>query len=232
MKKDIIDLIKDERLAPIPRWRYTIQKIFVWTGFISGILIGAISFSVILFAIQQSEFNVLEHIQHSRVEMILGILPFIWIVSLILFLLLSLWSIRNSWKGYKFPVYQLVLINTAISILLGTLFFISGGAERLEKQFSIQVEMYKSIEERKAAVWQNPSEGMLAGDISYLKGNEIGLVDLKGNNWTIDIEHTTIANIVLMEKGERIKLTGKKTSTSTFKAEQIRPWGGMGKRNR
>jgi Trk-type K+ transport system membrane component len=62
-------------------------------------LLGAVAFSVILFCIQQTEFDLVSHLSHSRLEFFLGLLPFFWIVSLILFLVVAMTSFKHSGKG-------------------------------------------------------------------------------------------------------------------------------------
>jgi hypothetical protein len=225
MKKDIVETIREHNIAPIPKWKFRLRNAFLWFWFVLGIGIGAISFSVILLAIQQSDLNLLEHVGHSRVEMILAILPFFWLIALLAFLLLAMLSIRYSWKGYKFSNIQLISLNVVVSIILGTVFFIGGGAQKLEEQFAIRINAYAGIEERKAQVWSNPKEGMLSGNIESIEGEKLVLTDLKGKTWEIEFSGAFIAPSVLLEKGERIKLLGETQNDKSFKALEIRPWG-------
>ena len=80
--------------------------------FIISILFGAISFSVVLYAVQQSEFNVWKHLGHSGIEAVLGIIPVIWIVFLVVFFITHEHNIAIS----------IILFND----FLGTLYFMIG----------------------------------------------------------------------------------------------------------
>lgn len=232
--KKIIDKIKSEKIQPIPRWHFVLKNLATWTAFTGAVLFGALAFSVVLFSIQQTDFNLTTHISHSKLEFFLGLLPFFWIISLIAFLVLAIFSIQHSKKGYKFAVTRLVGISTALSILIGTLLFIGGGAAKLENAFAINVSFYESIQEKKAKIWTNPKEGFLSGIIQGVEEDE-DLLYVKGfddNIWEVFFEGAFIPSVVLLEEGEKVKFIGKLTGKQSFQAEEIRPWGGPENRMR
>ena len=230
--KKIIEKIKAENIQPIPRWKFVLKNVSVWTAFGIAVLLGALAFSVVLFSIQQSEFDLLSHMSHSRLEFFLGLLPFFWIISLVAFLVLAIFSIQRSKKGYKFTSSRLVGISTALSILLGALFFIAGGAERLENAFAVNVELYESIQEKKVQIWMNPEDGFLSGTISETASDYFILEDFDGKTWEVRYQGAFIPPSVLVEAGEKVKLVGEITEKKTFQAEEVRPWGGQGTRLR
>jgi heme/copper-type cytochrome/quinol oxidase subunit 2 len=223
----LIERIKEERVRPIPRWRFTLKDSLVWLSFIACILFGALAFSVILFAIQQADFNLLGHLSHSFFEMLLALMPVAWIIFLVIFLVSAIFSIKNSKKGYKFAPPSLVGFATGLSILLGTLFFISGGADWLENAFASRINVYEGIEERKARVWSEPENGFLSGTIISAGDSLFELKDLKGKAWQVSFQGADVVPAVHIADGEKIKMTGTMTSENTFKAEMIRPWGGF-----
>jgi hypothetical protein len=223
----LIERIKEERVKPVPRWRFTLKDSLIWLCFIACTLIGALAFSVILFAIQQADFNFLGHLSHSWFEMMLVLVPLAWIIGLVLFLVFAIFSIKNSKKGYKFAPPALVAIATGLSILIGTLFFISGGAGWLENAFASRIDAYEGIEERKARVWSAPENGFLSGTIISVSDSLFELKDLKGKTWMVSYAGADIVPAVHIMDGEKIKMTGTMTSEDAFKAEMIRPWGGF-----
>ena len=228
----IIEKIKEENIRPIPKWYFNSKNIGVLLIFVMSVLIGAASFSVILFSIQQAEFNLIGHLDHSRIELVLGLLPFFWIITLMIFLIIAIYSFQRSRKGYKFDWPRLVGYSTAFSILLGTLCFIGGGAQWLDQTFEARLDIYESIDEKKKKVWMNPSNGYLAGSIEGLTGDALRLIDFNEDVWEISYDNAFIAPPVFLEKGEKIKLVGEVTGVNQFKAEQIRPWGGKEMQNR
>jgi hypothetical protein len=226
----LIDKIKEEQVKPIPKWRFTFKDTFIWLAFIFCMLFGALAFSVILFAIQQSDFNLTGHMSHSWFELLLGLVPLVWIISLVLFMVIAIVSIRNSKKGYKFTRPAMLGFVTALSILVGTLFFITGGAQWLEHVFATSVSRYKSVEERKTQVWSRPEEGFLSGNIISAGDSTFELQDFSGKTWDVDFSSADIVPSVSIAEGEKIKMTGRAGSGNSFKAEIIRPWGGFQRR--
>ena len=226
----LIEKIKGQHMKPIPRWRFTTRDTLIWLSFIFCVLFGALAFSVILFAIQQVDFDITSHLSHSWFEMLLVFVPFFWIISLVILLIIAIISIKNSKKGYKFTSPSLVGFATALSILLGTLFFISGGAGWLENAFATKVSIYEGIEERKAQVWSMPQDGFLSGTIISAGDSIFELKDLKGKSWMVSFKGADIVPAVNVTDGEKIKMTGTMTSDNTFKADMIRPWGGFQRR--
>jgi hypothetical protein len=223
----LINKIKEDKLEPLPRWRFTLKDTTAWTVFTVAAVFGALAFSVVLFSVQQAEFDLLGHMSHSWLEFLLALVPLVWIICLVVFLLSAIISIRNSKKGYKFPSLTLVGLCASISILLGTLFFLVGGGQWLENTFEDNVSIYESVQDRKTKLWSMPEDGYLSGTILRVAGNSMELEDFQKKTWTINIDDIDIVPSVSLEKGEKIKIIGNMTSETTFLAEKIRPWGSM-----
>ena len=234
MKKSstLLEKIKSEDITPIPKWKFVIGNNITWVFFISSILLGSIAFSVVLFSIQQTDFVLLNHLMHSKTEMILAVLPFFWLVCLLFFLGFSFYSIQYAKKAYKFTMGKIVLLSTAMSIVLGTLLFISGGAGKLEKTFASNVSLYESLEKKKTKLWSIPESGYLSGVIVEISNSKIKIKDSNGELWSINYKKSFIAPIVEIKSGERIKIIGKIESDHSFVADEIRPWGGRNRRHK
>ncbi len=222
----LISKMKDQNLKPIPKWRFTLKGMTIGLTLIVSVILGGLAFSVVLFSIQQLGFDLIAHMSHSKIEFLLGLLPFLWIVLLLVFLIIGMISIKNSRKGYKFSPSKLLLFNTAFSILLGTLFFIGGGAQWLENTFAVEIEFYESVQEKKINMWSMPENGYLSGTIESVNEETLNLIDFSNKKWTINFQQAHIPPVVLLEEGEVIKLRGKMNSIDYFIADEVRPWGG------
>lgn len=218
----------EESPKQAPKWSVALKNRLVLTAFTLTILLGGAAFSVILLAIQQTDFRILSHLGHSTLEMFLGLLPFIWLVMLVIFLVISMYAILYSRRGYKFTLVRLFFNSALLSILIGSLFFIAGGAEKLERAFAVNVSIYEGIQERKVKIWSNPEEGYLSGQIIAVSPEFIRLKDFNNLEWDITYDDAFIAGRVRLESNEFIKLVGEKTGDRIFKAAEIRPWGGQG----
>lgn len=230
--EQLIHTIREQGIKPVPKRYYILKNALLWGGFAAAVLLGALAFSVILFSIQQTDFDLLSHATHSRPEFFLSMLPFFWLAALAVFLLLAMRSFRNAPRGYKIPGARLVAFCTALSILAGTAFFLAGGARRLEHAFGIHVSLYESMQEKKIRLWSMPHEGYLSGEILSVQTETFMLRDFHQKTWTIRFADAFYPPMVQIEPGEQVKMTGKMTEGDTFTAEQIRPWGGMGQHRR
>lgn len=227
--ENLIEKIKSENVKPIPKWRFTVKEKTISLIFLMALLLGGLSFSIILFAIQQLDFSLITHMSHSKLEFSLAILPFLWIILLIIFLVLAMLGVKKSKSGYKFSVGKLFLFNTSLSILIGTLFFISGGAGWLENKFAVNVASYESINDKKVKMWTIPEEGYLSGTVKQIKPTEFELKSFNGNIWVVNYENADIPAFLEIVEGQQIKITGQITSENHFRADRIRPWGGSGR---
>lgn len=226
--EQLIQTIREQGIKPVPKRYFILKNALLWGGFAAAVLLGALAFSVILFSIQQTDFDLLSHATHSRPELFLSILPFFWLAVLAVFLVLAMTSFRNAPRGYKVPGVRLVVFCTALSILAGTAFFLAGGAQRLEHTFGIHVSLYESMQEKKIRLWSMPNEGYLSGEILEVQSEKFVLRDFRQKTWTIRYADAFFPPMVQIEAGEKVKMTGKMTGADMFNADQIRPWGGMG----
>ena len=230
--ENFIQRIKEQNIKPIPRWRFTARNAMIWTLVSLSVLIGAISFSIILFVIQQIEFNLISHMTHSRLEMWLGLLPFLWIILLIVFIIISIFGLKKTRKGYKFPVSRVVGGNVIFSILLGTLLFLGGGARWLENAFEVNMSFYEGINDKKVKMWSKPDQGYLAGTIEHVYDTTFVIKDFDEASWEVVITNARIFELVELAVGEKVKIIGSLQQGNTFIADEVRPWGGFGQQGR
>ena len=228
----LIATIKEKKIRPVPRWHFLLKNSLFIGGFMLAVLLGGLAFSVVLFSIQQTDFILISHMSHSGLEFFLSLLPVFWIVMLLVFCLIGMYGLRYSRKGYKYSLARQVGFSAVLSILIGTLFFISGGGHWLEHVFAVNVGLYESVQEKKIKLWVMPEEGHLAGSIETIEENSFRLVDFHGHSWNIDFSDASVAPVVLLEAGEEIKVIGAKTGDGQFRAEEIRPWQGPGWQSR
>lgn len=222
----LIQTIKEREIKPAPKWRFTLSNALLWMTFSIAVLLGALAFSIILFSIQQTDFNLTSHLSHSRLELFLGLLPIFWIVWLIICIVIAIYSIQYSNRGYKLTMPRIATYSTLLSMLFGLLFFISGGAHQLEHAFAINVLPYDSIQEKKIRVWTMPEDGYLCGKIQQVTPENLQLEDFEGRHWTIQYDEAFRPPSVVLTKGEIIKIIGEMTKENQFSAFEIRPWGG------
>lgn len=222
----IVDKIKNDQIQPHPEWTFTYKEWVKWASYALFVVMGSISFSIILFAISVNGFDMLQHFKHSKLESILVLLPILWLTTLIIFLGGSIVSVMHTGRAYKYSFGKWMSLSTGISMVIGTMFFMTGGARWLEHKFETNIESYESLLEKKTAIWSQPTLGTLSGEIVEINDDTITMKDWKNEIWTIQTTDAFVAPILDLQMGTQIKINGKLTGETSFKAEKIRPWGG------
>ena len=220
----LLKTIRSKKIIQKSRQKFVLKNIFFWSLFVFSIIIGGLAFSVILFAFNQVEFDLFSHITDSKIEFFLGLLPFFWIISCIVFLLISIFGIRHTKTGYRYSLFWVFGSSILLSIILGTSLFFAGGAEKMEQIFAENISVYKSLEEKKISRWSRAEEGFLSGEIIEKKETLI-IKDWNNKKWEIDFKNAVIKGRISLEKDEKIKIIGKISKNNFFTAIEIRPWG-------
>ena len=223
--QELISKIKSRGIKQKPRWYYIIENIIFWGIFSLSIILGGISFSIILYAIGESDFNLLRNLSSPGIRSFISFLPFIWILFLGICLTIAALGIRNTKKGYRYSLLWILGINILLSILFGLLFFYTGGGQKIEEIFAKRIPIYRGIEERKISKWSSSESGFLSGVILEKQSDDILLLeDFTGERWQINIKDIVINFRLSLEPGEKIKIIGIASEENVFIAEEIRVW--------
>jgi hypothetical protein len=227
----IIERIKKEQIKPTPKWVFLLKDALVWSLFALSIVIGIGATSVLIYAFEGVYKDLFEHAGHSLIEKILLLFPLFWLISLIAFTFLAVILGKKTKTGYRYPIFYYVIASVLFSVVGGYVVHRYGGSEKIEEIFSEKINIVKSTEEKRMAMWSLPQEGYLSGEILSFDEAEITLLDFEGKEWIIDINETFIRPSVDILQGEKIKLLGEINAPGVFKAEEIRPWQGKGRKH-
>jgi len=226
----IINKIKKEKISPAPKWIFLAKDYSIWTLFIMAIIIGGLAFAVILFLLTNNDWDIYKHLDKSFGEYLLLSLPYFWIIFLGLFSIVALYNYKYTKKGYRRSPHLIVGVNILASVIIGTVFFYAGLGLKIENIFADNFPYYRNFTQHKLNVWNNPERGLLSGVITKADNKDSFILkDFKGRMWEIQAGGAFWGRRVIFQKGERIKIIGKKKSNSIFSARQIRPWINRGR---
>lgn len=223
----IVQKIQKEHIKPIARWHFVLKNILFWCVFTVSILLGAIGFSVIIFALQQAEIGIVSVFFKDDIPFFLALLPLFWIVFFVLFVLFSFWGVQHTKKGYRLPFWMLLGINMVLSIGLGTSFHAFDGGEKIEKIVSDNAPFYQGMERKMKKVWHHPQYGRISGRVLSIQDENIFLLDsFSGDVWEIDTSTRKETDHFAFEilPDALVKILGKPLNEKRFKADIIRPF--------
>ncbi len=221
LSEKIFKQIQEKNIKPKPKWEFVIKN---WLILVSGFLfliISSLVFAVIIYLIQNFDWDLRVQIGHSFLGFALICLPYLWIILLVAFIGIIYYDFKKSKKGYKYSWQIIIGVTILASLLFGILFYNIGIGQAIENFLNKRMPIYQRLMMRRANLWQRPDKGILPGVILKINSEqEFDLKDLKGKEWRVGFENH---NRFLLEPGQKIKAIGKKINKQNFKAEQIRP---------
>ncbi len=220
----VLERIKSDGLKPISKNVFSIKRVLFWTAVVVSLIVGAFTFSLVLSSLLNNDWDLYSKFGFN---FILKTLPYFWIISLIIFVILGDYYYRKTLHGYRHTLIVVVGAYMASSIIFGSLFYILKLGEVVEKSLSEVSPAYRNIILNRHEVWAHPEDGLLSGKITRINDGTIEVIDSNGITWIIDTTSSINRGKVEIEVGERIKIMGDIIDTNNFSADEIRPWLGV-----
>lgn len=220
LTKSILNRIEAENINPRSKWYYRIRYSSFWVLFGAMLVLGALSFAVMLFAINNTDFAILDYVDNGGLEQLLSLMPFVWVFLVGIAVGLGVWGLKHTKRGYRFALVLVLGGNVLGSVLLGAVVYGAGGGEIIEGIVEQKIPQYQSVREKQARFWGNPEEtGRLAGLVESIDDQTLTLSDPHGRTWKVNIQEAEFTP----EIGRPLKMRGQVTGTGEFTAQRIRP---------
>ncbi|HAQ02506.1 hypothetical protein A2467_01255 [Candidatus Nomurabacteria bacterium RIFOXYC2_FULL_36_8] len=218
-----IERIKDEGIKPISRNIFSIKRVLFWVLVASSFIIGAITFSLVLSALFNNDWDLYNKIGFS---FIFRTLPYFWLISLAVFTVLGEYYYRKTYLGHRRGFILIMGVYLVSTTVFGSLFYLIGTGRLIEQSLENEAPIYRHVMLNRYEVWSHPEAGFLSGRIIRVMDNEVEVIDSDGFIWIINMQDVYLRGRVEIEIGERIKIIGKCMETICI-ADEIRPWIGM-----
>jgi len=222
--KETLKTIEEKNITPEPRWHFLFKEYAFRFLFVVSTILGGFAVTTMIFILNGYDWDIYKYLNKSQFEYILAAIPYLWIATFILFVVLAYYNFKNTRSGYKHEVLKLVLASVLISMAMGTIFFAAGLDSEIHETFSEQVPFYEALIYDKDDIWNNAEQGLLSGEVMEVKNRqEFILKDFGGHLWQIDEKGlgTTTSSV---QKGSEIKLIGDLDGGNIFFVKEIRPW--------
>lgn len=220
----VLERIKGEGLRPISKNIFSIKRVLFWTAVLISIIVGAFTFSLVLSSLFNNDWDLYNKFGFN---FILKTLPYFWIISLIIFVILGEHYYRKTLHGYRHTLIVVVGAYMASCIIFGSLFYILRIDDLIENSLVDISPQYRNIILNRYEVWSHPEDGLLSGRITRISDGIIEVIDSNGVVWIIDTTGSTNRGKVDIEIGERIKILGDIIDNNNFSADEIRAWIGV-----
>lgn len=221
--EEILKTIQTKNIHPKPKIFFWAKYGLFWLLSAIALFFGSLSFSTLVFIIANQDWDIYPRFNLSPISFCLTVLPYFWLVFLIIFAIVGYFNFRHTKRGYKISLLLIIFVYLIITILSGYTLYQKGWGQKLEQLAADQVPYYNQMIKARD-IWSQHKNGLLAGKILDIKNNFLEIIDLDGEKWRVNISSTTGQQYIYSEKD--IKIIGNIVDDGTFQADEIRPWCG------
>lgn len=124
----IIERIETEQIEAIPRWRFLFWGGLFWMFAVLSVILGGLAVSATLFLLAGRYLSGLLVISYDLTKLLL-LIPYLWLVAFVLFILITHVSIKHTKKGYRYGFKFIIFASVILSFILGSIFYFVGIGE-------------------------------------------------------------------------------------------------------
>ncbi len=225
LKNSILQKIEKESIEPRSKSSFMVQEFLFWFLYLAGIVFGAFGVAVIWYTFRTDDFDLLSEFSGSGVSVFVSLLPVFWILFFALFILLALFGVQHTRKGYKWTLVQLLGANVLLGIIFGSILYGIGQGRKLDEVFDRSVPGYESFHQRQMERWFAPEEGRLLGNIVEVDEmvNVFVLEEPDGTKWNVDYLDSDIRLEAGKPEFVPVRVVGAITDKGHFVADVVAP---------
>ncbi len=221
ISEKIFKEIKKKHLEPKPRWQFLLKDSLLWLGFGVLVVIGSLAFSVVVFMLADNDWDLYLYVDRSFWNLLLVNLPYIWLVCLGLFWLLSSYNFRHTEGGYRYRSWIIFSGSVAASFALGAVFFYAGLGQKVDDILARSIPQYCDLTFPERHLWQQPNKGLLLGQIIEMKNSDsFVLRDSDNVSWPVQRASQSL-DLPPLRPGLRLKIRGNKQA-DRFIVQRVR----------
>ena len=220
--KTVLKKIADRGIVPRPYLYFFAKRSVFWTLAALAILLGAISFAVALFALEDTLRSGGKSMKDMPLDEFLFKLPYLWLAVFALFSASAYFGFKNTRHGYRYSFFRSIGLAGTVSIGLGLVLNLLNIGGLTNAFLTAHIPAYAAYTYLPFDEWRRPDQGQLGGDVlSVTDGQSLRLRDFNNKDWTVDISTSTIdVTDPLADEGD-ITIRGTRTGPDTFKASAI-----------
>ena len=221
--------IEKNHITPIPRWRFVLKQVTLWTLVALLAIIVSLAGAVALYISLNHDFSInhdytltLLHDYPLLMSIVMS-MPYSWLVLIVLFSLLVFTVVSRSKKGYSYDITRIITGLLLATLPLTTFFYTSGIGRSAHWYLSENYGNYYHLVNGNEQDWTHPEQGRLGGRvIRYDKKEKIMILKSFAHEfWRIDVKNAKIDSDTLLFPGNYIKVKGVQTTKEGFLAHSI-----------
>lgn len=204
-----LDKIKENGIKPISKNIFNIKRVIFWSLVGFSLVVGAVSFSVILSILSNNDWHLYNKFGFS---FIFKTLPYFWFISILFLAVIGEIYYRKTILGYRHRTVMIVFAYMIISMIMGFVLYITGLGDTVDESLSRNVPVYHGVMFDKDKFWSNRESGLISGRIILVDGEKINIIDFNNKVWPINVRDAVVIGRAQIKEGELVKIVGDRKS--------------------
>jgi RNA polymerase sigma-70 factor (ECF subfamily) len=229
LKTSVLQRIENENVCPTPRSLFVCYDYLAWGLWLLATLIGALAIAVTLFVFSYQQYAFYELTHDNFLTFVEDVLPVAWVLILVGMIVFSVYNIRHTKRGYRYPLWQVLGSSLILSFVGGVFLHMIGVGFNFDKWLGKNITSYESQEKMEQRFWQHPESGLLVGYL--VKGEKIAdtavwFEDVNGVIWQVDVSDLQDNERSELETNKSVRMIGKVLTLEPpyFHACSAFPW--------
>ncbi len=203
----IMDALEAQNVKPRPWYVFWLQNYAIWAVWLLSIVFGAVSLSVLWYAVDVGWYALFEATHETWLEFMVETVPYLWIPVFGLLLIVAVWDIRQTKRGYKYPLWLILSSSLLGSVALALWAVWFGVGNIVDRELGRIMPFYPSQERIEMRLWQQPVNGRLIGEVEEQNG-ELFVADVDGTSWLLDTSAVIGPDKDILVAGKSVRLLG------------------------
>lgn len=209
IKEDVLDRLEKEGITPRSRLYWLSYECAFWGAWLLSVILGAAALAVLSFTSLYIGYSLYEATHENFLTFFFETLPYLWFLAFIGLTLVAYFNLRNTKRGYKYPVYLVVGSSFGFSVVGAMVLHSMGAGYYLDRYMGEQLQSYQSRAEFEAKMWQNPLAGRMLGAVKGSSEEELGrvrFIDIKNKEWDVIITELRPKDTKLLLSGHKVRM--------------------------
>ncbi len=226
ISENLIKKINKEKIKPRSPYVFILKNLFLWCLGIISIILGAISFSLLLYLFKDQTDLLLNNFGANLWELALALIPLIWLFFLISFSFLFYFNLKKTKRAYKYSSFSIFLFGLIASFLLGLTFNQLGFSRQVDNYLAKKVSpcVYRRYLNPQIQFWSQPKQGRLFGYIIDIEEDSLIIKDINNQSWQLVYDKNLINRHNLrFEPGMVLRVFGHLDGQNIFHLLEVLP---------
>jgi hypothetical protein len=228
-KGSVMERIACGDVCPRSKVFFKTREYLVWFLWGLSVVLGALAVAVALFVVSYQKTGMYLHHGRGAFDFFISSLPFLWVGVLVAMVLLAVFHVRHTKRGYRYPLWILTISSLVLSFAGGAVLHLLGVGKYADYHLGQNMRMYTSQEKMEKKLWHAPLEGRLIGvqqAVMPLPIQGASFTDIFGDTWELDTTELTDTERAFLAEGTMVRLTGTTTDMSLrqFYVCAVLPW--------